>query len=76
MRQNKGGANNLGSTGVDLKADGDARITTLDAVWERELGREHIYMIKIDIEGYEARAWEGAKKMLAQAPPLVIYMVR
>lgn len=49
-------------------------LATLDWYWERQLKKEQIYMMKIDVEGFEPFVFEGAKKMMSEKPPMIIYM--
>jgi FkbM family methyltransferase len=51
----------------------DIRTVTMDNFWTKVMGRRRFDMIKIDIEGYEVKAWEGAKEMLQNAPPYIVF---
>jgi FkbM family methyltransferase len=45
--------------------------TTLDDWWER-LGRPGIDLLKLDLEGFELRALNGARQLLAARPPAFV----
>mmetsp|Transcript_50228 Transcript_50228/g.116615 ORF Transcript_50228/g.116615 Transcript_50228/m.116615 type:complete len:305 (+) Transcript_50228:98-1012(+) len=45
------------------------KLSTLDAIAEREPGMMKLLYMKMDIEGSEGRALQGAKKLLSKAPP-------
>lgn len=55
---------------VEAGENEDIETTTLDA----EFGDKHIDLIKMDIEGYECRAWSVASRMLLNNPKLKIIM--
>lgn len=61
-----------GHTGVVLQGgDGEVRMLTLDTWW-RSAGRADVQAIKIDIEGAELLALQGAKAMLEELRPLIV----
>ncbi len=51
---------------------GEIPMNTLDWFWEHTLHMRQIDVLKIDVEGYEARVFDGASKMLENAPPIII----
>jgi hypothetical protein len=54
----------------------DIRTVRLDDLWKRALGgggKQRFDFIKMDIEGYEVKAWQGASEFLKSAPPYVIF---
>ena len=72
-----GPADNMGGTGIvlDRKCNEDGvKLVTLDNFWINQLKREHVFMMKIDIEGFEGKAFLGAQKMFREKPPVYIYM--
>ena len=50
------------------------RVTTLDAEWQR-LGCPAVDFVKIDVEGFEAQVIAGARRLLMQAEPLVMFEI-
>lgn len=50
------------------------QVTTLDAEWER-LGCPPVDFVKIDVEGFEAQVIAGARRLLSQAKPLVMFEI-
>lgn len=50
------------------------RVTTLDAEWQR-LGCPPVDFVKIDVEGFEAEVIAGARRLLSQAKPLVMFEI-
>lgn len=69
---------NQGHAYIDDSANGcqdnSVTLVTLDWYWERVLKKEQIYMMKIDVEGFEPVVFNGAPKMMARKPPMVIHM--
>lgn len=71
-----GPQDNMGGTAVDIKgkcANG-VKLRTFDEFWKNNLKREHIYFMKIDIEGFEGKAFLGAHEMLKEKPIPYIFM--
>ncbi|MDW5375702.1 FkbM family methyltransferase [Halomonas sp. HP20-15] len=60
---------NTGMSKLSLEHDGDIEITTLDTIIEKE-GRQ-VDIIKMDIEGMELKALEGAKNILTNQSPVI-----
>jgi hypothetical protein len=58
----------------DQTCKNTVEIKTLDDVWIKQMNREHVFMIKIDIEGYEPSTILGAMTMLRESPPPFIFM--
>eukprot|EP00042_Codosiga_hollandica_P022418 m.82609 g.82609 ORF g.82609 m.82609 type:complete len:338 (+) comp50782_c0_seq1:801-1814(+) len=50
------------------------RLRTLDDYWKKDLNREQVFAIKMDIQGFEGFALEGAQEMLQAKPPAFIFM--
>src|SRR5699024_8679227 len=48
--------------------------TTLDAWWEFE-GRSNIDLIKIDVNGDEAKVMAGAETLLSEASPVILFAI-
>ncbi len=46
----------------------------LDTVW-RELGRPELALLKVDAEGAEERVFEGARELLAETSPVVMFEI-
>lgn len=77
---NKGGSSVLGNKPKGLVEggevqDGDvvvAKVTTLDSILRRNPKMRNVLVMKMDIEGSEGHALNGAKKLLADYPPCVI----
>ena len=72
---------NLGHAYIVPCHDPDSRhkhvpvaIRTLDAYWRTALRGERVDVMKIDVEGFEPLVFEGAKEMMASAPPRFIFM--
>jgi FkbM family methyltransferase len=59
-------------TAVDDCESSAVRLETLDRFWEQTLNRRPVYLIKIDIEGFEPKALKGASKLLRESPPAII----
>jgi FkbM family methyltransferase len=59
---------NSGMTRVDPDADGDLPLTTIDDYCKRA-GIQKLDLIKMDIEGYEAKALHGGKEVLKNLKP-------
>eukprot|EP00042_Codosiga_hollandica_P048770 m.552055 g.552055 ORF g.552055 m.552055 type:complete len:326 (+) comp57737_c2_seq13:1144-2121(+) len=73
--------NNLGDAVMEtssnnrcLKTAEGIRLRRLDDYWKEVLHEEHVFALKIDIQGFEQLAFEGAREMLARKPPLFIFM--
>lgn len=65
---NKGGSSLL--TRADDSTQVNASLTTLDSILNRSDAR--IFGMKIDVEGYEGRALQGARQLLLANPPCVL----
>lgn len=50
------------------------RVTTLDAEWSR-LGCPPVDFVKIDVEGFEGQVIAGARRLLRDAAPLVMFEI-
>jgi FkbM family methyltransferase len=50
------------------------KLRTLDDVWIDELKEQWVYMMKIDVEGYEPLVLDGGRRMFKEKPPLVIFL--
>jgi hypothetical protein len=46
----------------------------LEDYWTVVLNKEQVFLIKLDVQGYEAAIIEGAKEMLSERPPIYILM--
>lgn len=64
----------LGWSNVNDSGELETWCTTIDAEVER-LGLEHLDFIKMDVEGYEMRAWEGATRTIKQMRPKAMFEV-
>jgi FkbM family methyltransferase len=51
---------------------GEIPMQTLDWFWENKLQKRQIDVMKIDVEGYEPRVFDGAVRMMEQAPPRIV----
>jgi hypothetical protein len=53
----------------------DIRTVRFDDVWKSALGggKRRFDLVKMDIEGYEVKAWQGASEFLESGPPYVIF---
>eukprot|EP00042_Codosiga_hollandica_P039536 m.332381 g.332381 ORF g.332381 m.332381 type:complete len:179 (-) comp55635_c0_seq2:65-601(-) len=52
----------------------DIKLRILDEYWTQVLNREHIYLIKMDVQGFEGFVLKGGIQLLTQKPPLFIFM--
>lgn len=48
-------------------------VMTLDDFWNQKIGRQHITMLKMDVQGHEPHILEGARRLLAEDPPDIIH---
>eukprot|EP00042_Codosiga_hollandica_P024494 m.103359 g.103359 ORF g.103359 m.103359 type:complete len:411 (-) comp51570_c0_seq1:31-1263(-) len=64
---------NQGSAFVDTSGVGcdstGIKMRTMDEYWNDVLNREHVFMIKMDIQGFEYFAINGGETMLRTKPP-------
>ena len=72
---------NMGGTHAEAMEQGGscspqntASIRTLDWYWEAVLGKQRVFFLKADVEGFEPHILEGANTMFQEAPPYVMVM--
>lgn len=64
--------NCLGSARLDLaQSHGEVKLDKLDNILEDNFPDRTVYLIKLDIEGHEFQALEGARETLLHSQPLV-----
>ncbi len=73
------GALSLAGSGEEARLAGDGRgrpvaARRLDTVW-RELGKPDVALLKIDVEGAEERVFAGARNLLAETSPVVMFEI-
>eukprot|EP00042_Codosiga_hollandica_P035247 m.259925 g.259925 ORF g.259925 m.259925 type:complete len:303 (-) comp54588_c0_seq6:145-1053(-) len=50
------------------------RLRRLDDYWKQYMNEEHVFALKMDIQGYEMFAFEGAREMFTRKPPLFLFI--
>ncbi len=69
----------LAGSGEEARLAGDGRgrrvpARRLDTVW-RELGEPDVALLKVDVEGAEERVFAGARRLLTETSPVVMFEI-
>ena len=48
---------------------GEIKFTTIDAVYN---SKKKLYLLKLDVEGYEVKALQGGKNVIKRCKPIII----
>lgn len=57
-----------------LRGTVNVQVRTLDDIWMNELGRRPIRLLKIDVQGFEAKVIAGGQRLFAENPPNFIVL--
>lgn len=52
-----------------LRGTVKVQVRTLDDIWMNELARQPIQLLKIDVQGFEAKVIAGGRQCLTECPP-------
>eukprot|EP00042_Codosiga_hollandica_P026208 m.122476 g.122476 ORF g.122476 m.122476 type:complete len:286 (-) comp52123_c0_seq1:60-917(-) len=50
------------------------KLRRLDEYWMQVLNREHVFLMKMDVQGFEGFVLKGGSEMFKQKPPLFLFM--